>query len=111
MPVPHERGHRSMKRLPMLRLISIPIVALTAISLAAVKGRPGSPHPVAASTHASCPPGYEPFSREGAATLLGHTVRDKLCINQKHPETMADMAALGAQQYAVQAAPGTTIPR
>src|SRR5256885_670957 len=57
-----------------------------------------------ATERRACPPGYQRFS-EGEAKARG------LCINDKHPEDPRELAASGAQQYAIQAAPGKTVPR
>src|SRR5437764_8492762 len=102
------RHPRVLRRVP----IAVGVIALSLLAaLVAHPGRRSVTPASAVAIHRSCPAGYLPMTQDGETSLAGHAIADRLCINRVHPETQADIAAMGAQEFAKQTAPGTTIPR
>src|SRR6266540_185129 len=106
--------------------VSLAVVA-TVVSLGGSTESPGDRARAQARAHlqgerTSCPPGYGPVSAEpeyGASvdpalhSLIQTSAVGLLpltCISDKHPESAMDIAALGAQRFAVMAAPTGIIP-
>src|SRR5438876_648089 len=99
---------RAVRRLPILAGL-IALAVMTAF--VAQPGRTSVRNTRAVAAHRACPPGYLSASQDGETTLAGHVIADRLCVNRLHPESPEDIAALGAQRFAKQAATGKTGPR